>query len=120
MVRITIVFVSIYFILAYLTAQFLGIDILDYSYSILFEICTVVFCFSQGKYHCRYIRWTALSLLLCDIITTTNFWFNYLSTTAHNLIPIAIMALGIGTSITLAFRHFYEVIKLQNLRNGRK
>ena len=120
LVRLTITFVSVYFVLSYLSAQFLGIDILDDWYSLLFELCVVVYTFSEGRYHCKFMKYTALSILLSDLFTKLDNSFNFINTDLHNLIPIFILALGIGTSITLAFRHFYEVIKLQKLRNGRK
>ena len=119
-VRLTIIFVAIYFLLSYLSAQFLGIDILRYSYITLFELCVLIYTFSEGKYHCKYIRWTMLSIFLCDVIGNIDYFLGFPLAQTYNLISIFIMALGIGTSITLAFKHFYEVIKLQRLRNGRK
>ena len=119
-VRLTIIFVAIYFLLSYLSAQFLGIDILRYSYITLFELCVLIYTFSEGKYHCKYIRWTMLSIFLCDVIGNIDYFLGFPLAQTYNLIPIFILALGIGTSITLAFKHFYEVIKLQRLRNGRK
>lgn len=50
LVRVTIVFTSLYFLLSYLLAQFGGIDILKDGYSILFELCVVVYAYSEGKY----------------------------------------------------------------------
>lgn len=119
-VRLTIVLVAIYFLLSYIFAQFLGIDILRYSYITLFELCVLIYTFSEGKYHCKFIRWTMLSIFLCDIIGNIDYFLGYPLAETYNLIPIAIMALGIGTSITLAFRHFYKVRKLKKQRNVRK
>lgn len=117
LVRITIAFVATYFILAYLSAQFLGIDILIETYVVLFELCVVVYTFSEGKYHCKYMKYTALSILLADTLTRFDYLFNFMSVTAHNLIPIGILAIGIGTSITKAIMHFVRVVKLKNKRN---
>ena len=119
-VRLTIVIVSVYFLLSYLFAQCCSIDILGDWYSLLFELCVVVYTFSEGAYHCKFIKFTALGILLSDFITQLNNSFSIFSVELHNLIPIAIMALGIGTSITLAFRHFYKVRKLKKQRNVRK
>lgn len=55
LVRITVVMVSLYLALCYLIAQLYGEDILDDWYSVLFEMIVVVYCFSEGKYHCRYL-----------------------------------------------------------------
>ena len=116
-VRITIVLVTIYFLVSYILAQFWGVDILRNTYILLFETCVVIYTFSEGKYHCRYIKWVALSILFCDILVHIDYYFNIFTTPLHNLLPASILALGIGTSITLAFRHFYKVNKLRNKRN---
>lgn len=116
-VRITIVLVTIYFLVSYILAQFFGVDILRNTYILLFETCVVIYTFSEGKYHCRYIKWVALSILLCDTLVHIDYYFNIFTTPLHNLLPASILALGIGTSITLALRHFYKVNQLRNKRN---
>ena len=116
-VRITIVLVSIYFLISFIAAQRYGIDILNDYHTILFELCVVVYCFSEGKYHCRFLKSTALAILLSDTISRLDNSFNFLSVDAHNHICAYILALGIGTSITLALRHFYKVNQLRNKRN---
>ena len=113
--RFSIVIVTIYFIISYLFAQF-GMDILSRAYTILFELCVVTYTFCSGKFHCKYIRWTALSLLFVDVLNYTDYYFNYIPTSVYNIIPIGILAIGITTSITLAFRHFYKVNKIKRLR----
>lgn len=117
LVRITIVFMALYLVLSYIIAQFFFIDILGNWYIVMFETCVVVYCFSEGKYHCKCLKYSALSLLVVDTLTRLDNTFNFLSVDAHNLIPIAILTLGIGTSITLALRHFYKVNQLRNKRN---
>lgn len=116
LVRITIVITAAYLIISYCLAQFVGIDILDDWYSVLFECITVVYCFSEGKYHCKYMKYTAISILFSDVLTRADNKFDFLSVYAHNLIPIGTLAIGITTSITLAFRHFYKVNKIKRLR----
>mgnify|MGYP006874725030 FL=1 len=116
-VRMTIVTVTIYQIVAYLIAELTGIDISSNLYTILFELCVVVYTFSEGKYHCKYMKYTALSILLADTLTRLDYMFDFMSVTAHNLIPIGILAIGIGTSITKAFIHFYRVMKLKYYHN---
>lgn len=113
LVRMTIVTVTIYQIIAYLIAELTGVDILTGNHILLFELCVVVYTFSEGKYHCKYMKYTALSILLADTLTRLDYMFDFMSVTAHNLIPIAILAVGIGTSITKAFIHFYRVLKLK-------
>lgn len=116
-VRMSIIMVAIYLILSCILAQFCGIDILTNVYTLLFELCVVVYTFSEGKYHCKYMKYTALSILLADTLTRLDYMFDFMSVTAHNLIPIAILAVGIGTSVTKAFIHFYRVLKLKYYGN---
>lgn len=110
--RLTIVIVTIYFIASYIFAQ-LGVDILTNSYVLLFELCVVSYTFCSGKFHCKYMRWTALSILIVDLLNHSDYYFNYIPVNVFNIVPIGILALGIGTSITLAIRHFYKVTKLR-------
>lgn len=116
LVRITVILVSLYFVLCYLIAQLYGEDIMDDWYSVLFEMIVVVYAFSEGKYHCRYLKYTAITLPIVDLLTRLDNSYDFLSVTAHNLIPIGIIALGIATSITLAIRHFIQVTRLRNER----
>ena len=113
-VRMTICLTAIYFILCCIFAQLFGIDILSSTYTLLFELCVVIYTFSEGKYHCKYMKYTALSILLADTLTRLDYLFDFMSVTAHNLIPIGILAIGITISITKAFNHFYRVLKLKN------
>lgn len=118
LVRLTIVIVSIYFVLTYLVAQTMGIDIHSDWYTSLFALIIVVYANSEGKYHCKFLKYSATSLFVCDVLTRLDNYYNFLSVDAHNIIPIAILALGLGTSITLAIRHFYRVIKLNRRKNA--
>lgn len=111
--RISVVLVSLYSIISYIAAILFSIDILYNFYIILFELCIVCYTFESGKYHCRFIRWTALSILVCDIISHTDYHFDYISPSIYNLIPLTILFLGITTSLTLALNHFYKVSKLK-------
>lgn len=118
LVRLTIVIVSVYFVLTYLVAQTMGIDIHSDWYASLFALIIVVYAHSEGKYHCKFLKYSATSLFVCDMLTRLDNAYNFLSVDAHNLIPIAILAIGLGTSITLAIRHFYRVIKLNRRKNA--
>lgn len=115
-VRITIVFTALYMIVSYILAQIYGLDVLRYSYTLLFELCTVLFTFSSGKYHCKYIKWTMLSIFLADCITHYDHYFNVFTVKAHNLIPIYLIFFGIAVPFVLALNHFYKVNKLKNER----
>ena len=56
LVRLTIVIVSIYFVLTYLVAQTMGIDILSDWYASLFALIIVVYAHSEGVYHCKFLK----------------------------------------------------------------
>lgn len=118
LVRFTITFTAVYFILSYWLAQFQGVDILGNWHCLLFESCVVLYTFSEGAYFCKYMRYTAISILVCDLITRLDNTYDFLTVEAHNLIPIAILGLGISTSCALAIRHFYQVTKLKRKKKS--
>lgn len=117
-VRITVIVTAIYFVIAFLLAQLFGIDILYRNYSILFELCVVIYCFSEGKYHCKYIKYTALAILVCDMITHLDNRFDIMSASMHNIFPIIILAIGITIGIVKSIHHFILVRKLKRRFNG--
>lgn len=119
LVRLTIIGTAVYFALSYLFAQFLGIDILLPLYNIPFELCVVVYAFSEGKYHCKYINYTALAILVSDIITQLDNSLNFLSIELHNIIPLTLIILGVATGCILAIRHFILVRKLNKRKHGK-
>lgn len=118
LVRFTIVFTSLYFILSCGLAQIYGVDILRNWHCLLFELCVVLYTFSEGAFHCKYMRYTAISILICDLITQLDNAYDFLTVEAHNLIPIALLVLGISASCTLAIRHFYQVTKLKRKKKS--
>lgn len=120
LVRVTVVVIAIYFLLCYMLAQVCGIDILYNWYVILIELVLVVYCYSEGKYHCTFLKHTALGIFLADTITRLDYAFDFLSVTAHNLIPAAILCACLATYITKAIIHFHKVRKLKKQRNGYK
>ena len=115
-VRLTVMFTALYLTLSYLIAQFIGVDILRPYYNLLFELCVVVYTFSEGKYHCKYMKYTALSIMVADALTLIDNAIDFMSVNAHNIIPIAIISGGVITSSTLAMMHFYKVRKLNKER----
>lgn len=117
LVRITIFVTCVYFIASYLMAQYIGIDILYDCFIPLFILCVVVYCYSEGKYHCKHIKHLSLAIFLSDTLTRLDNTFDFLTVSQHNLIPIGILLLGILVSTYSAIRHFYKVKKI---KNGRK
>lgn len=116
LVRITVLITTFYFLFCYYYAQFEGVDIMDDWYSILFLAIIVIYCYSEGRYHCRHLKHLSLALLLCDILTRLDNCINFLTIYEHNLIPIVILVLGLGTSVFSALHHFHKVTKLKQKR----
>lgn len=115
-VRLTIIGVALYFIVTYLVAQWMGINVFSSLYVIAFEICVVIYCFSEGKYHCKYMKYTALGITMADALTRFDHIFNSLSASAHNLIAIGLIGAGIIISFYKAIKHFIRVRKLKRLQ----
>mgnify|MGYP003288146527 CR=1 FL=1 len=115
LVRLTVTFTAIYFVLSYIFAQFFYVDILTPLYNIPFELCVVVYSFSEGKYHCKYIKYTALAILVSDVVTQTDNMYNYLTIDAHNYIPLILIILSVFVSCIMAIKHFIKVIKIKKM-----
>lgn len=111
LVRITTIIVSIYLLLCFYFAQFYGVDLLDDWYSVVFELIIVVYAYSEGKYHCKYLKHLTLAVFLSDTLTRLDNTFDFLTVTQHNLIPIGIIACGMLTTTISAIRHFIKVKK---------
>lgn len=116
LVRMIVIFVAIHFIFAGIVAQFYGIDILTGNHVILFEGITVVYTFEHGKYHCRFMRWTMLSIFTSEVISRLDYSFNFLTVDEHNYAIVVILLIGIGTSVTKALLHFNKVNKVRRNR----
>lgn len=113
--RITIFIVALYFVVAYIVAQLFCIDILYNWYVLLFELCVILYMFSEGKYHCRFMKWTALSIFICEFISHTDYYIDYIAVEWYNLINLSILAIGVCTSLVLAVKHFVRVQKLKRM-----
>ena len=78
-----------------------------------------MYAFSEGKYHCKYIKYTALAVLLSDALTQLDNAFDFLTIQMHNLIPVAMITVGIFMGVFLAVKHYIRVLKLKRTINGR-
>ena len=114
--RITILIVAIYFLASYFVAFFWGVDIFRYTYILLFELCVVCYTFLNGKYHCKYIRWTAASILVCDSLSHADYYFNFLSVNELFFSSIVVLSSGMMASTISAVRHFLRVNKAKQMR----
>jgi hypothetical protein len=116
LVRITILSTSIYFILSHLIAQIYGVDILCDLYSIPFMLIVVVYCYSEGRYHCKHIKHLSFALLLSDLLSRLDNYYNFLTISKHNFSILVILLLGFMASTISAVRHFLRVNKVKQMR----
>lgn len=116
LVRITIILTSTYLLIAFCTAQFWGIDISNNLHVPSFELCVVVYSFSEGKYHCKYLKYLALGIFLTDSLSRLDNSYNFLSVSEHNSICFVILSGSIGMALYKAIHHFYKVGKVKRKR----
>ena len=116
-VRITIIITSIFMIIAYMCAQLLGVDILSDWYIVMFELCVTIDCYSERRFHCKYIKHLSLAILLSETVTRLDNCFDFLSVFMHNIIPIFIFSIGVLITLVKAITHF---IKVRRIINGRR
>lgn len=116
-VRITIVLTSLYFLISSYYAQVYGIDILNDYHSIAFELCVVVYSFSEGRYHCRYLKFLSLGVFTTDLVSRLDNSYNFLSVSEHNAIVFCLVSISIGIALYKALKHFHDVGKLKQKRN---
>lgn len=115
-VRVTVILVTIYFLLAFYMAQFTGIDILNHYHVNAFEFCVVVYSFTEGKYHCRYLKFLALGIFVTDTLSRLDNSYNFLSISEHNVICLVILSICIGIALVKAFAHFIKVGRIKQKR----
>jgi hypothetical protein len=76
-VRLTIIAITIYFLFAFVIAQTYGVNIFSSNYVLVLETCIVIYCFSEGKYHCKYMKFMALGITLADAVSRLDYVFNF-------------------------------------------
>lgn len=118
LVRFSIFGISSYFLFVFSIAYFWGINIFSDTYVLLLEFCLAVFCSVQGKYHCKFAKFTAWGIFISDTITTLDGKLNFLSVEAACLIPALILSLSLLTAFVLSISHFVKVKRLKRKRNG--
>jgi hypothetical protein len=117
LVRITVVLVGIYFLVAFLCAQFIGVDILNDYHVLPFELCVVVYCYSEGKYHCQFMKYTAVGIFTSDLLSRIDNSINFFTVSEHNLVCFCLVFVSMGMTIVKALAHFYKVNKVKRKRN---
>lgn len=108
-VRITILLVAIYMVICHIAMYFWQVNLWSNTYTVMFELCVCLCISAQGKYQCKYMRWTAYSICLYDTILSADEIFDFIPYSAAVLLPFIIITAGILTTLTLAIRHYIQV-----------
>lgn len=114
--RVTILYTCIYFIYTYIMALF-GQECFNDLYIILFEVTLCVVMSTQGRYHCRHMKYTAYGIVSSDTFTRIDSEYDLVSYDMAVLLPVSLVVLGISTTFFMALRHFYKVKQLKRRKD---
>ena len=112
-VRLFVVFTALYLIHTYIMAWF-GVECFSDAYIVMAELAICVVMSSQGKYHCKYMKFTAYGLTASDCITRIDNAFDILGVEASIILPLSPVMCSVTISFVLALRHYYRVLKLKS------
>ena len=112
-VRLFVVFTALYLIHTYIMAWF-GVECFSDAYIVMAELAICVVMSSQGKYHCKYMKFTAYGLTASDCITRIDNAFDILGVEASIILPLSLVMCSVTISFVLALRHYYRVLKLKS------
>lgn len=109
--RLSILVISLYMITCYIVALASGINIWSHTYTVLLELCLCICISAQGKYHCKYTKWTLYGITFADALTSLDELFDFVPYNWLAFSPAIIIALGLLTTTTLATWHYIKVKK---------
>ena len=112
LVRLFVVFTTLYFICTYIMAWY-GLECFSDAYIVMAELAICVVMSSHGKYHCKYMKFTAYGLTASDCITRIDNAYDILSVDAAIVLPLSLVMCSVTISFVLALRHYYRVLKLK-------
>ena len=115
-VRLFVVFTALYFLCTYIMAWF-GVECFSDAYIVMAELAICVVMSSQGKYHCKYMKFTAYGLTASDSVTRIDNAYDILSVDAAIVLPLSLVMSSATISFVLALRHYYRVLKLKSKHN---
>ena len=116
LVRLFVVFTALYLIHTYIMAWF-GVECFSDAYILMAELAICVVMSSQGKYHCKYMRFTAYGLTASDSVTRIDNAFDILGVEASIILPFSLVMCSVTISFVLALMHYYRVLKLKSNKN---
>ena len=109
-VRLFVVFTALYLIHTYIMAWF-GVECFSDAYIVMAELSICVVMSSHGKYHCKYMKFTAYGLTASDSVTRIDNAYDILGVEASITLPLSIVMCSVTISFVLALRHYYRVLK---------
>lgn len=112
LVRLFVVFTTLYLIHTYIMAWF-GVECFSDAYIVMAELAICVVISSQGKYHCKYMKFTAYGLTASDSVTRIDNAFDILGVEASIILPLSLVMCSVTISFVLALRHYYRVLKIK-------
>ena len=115
-VRLFVVFTALYLIHTYIMA-WLGLECFSDAYIVMAELAICVVMSSHGKYHCKYMKFTAYGLTASDSITRIDNAYDILSVDAAIVFPLSLIMCSVTISFVLALRHYYRVLKLKHKKH---
>ena len=110
-VRLFVVFTALYLIHTYIMAWF-GVECFSDAYIVMAELAICVVMSSHGKYHCKYMKFTAYGLTASDSVTRIDNAYDILGVEASIILPLSLVMCSVTISFVLALRHYYRVLKL--------
>ena len=115
-VRLFVVFTALYLIHTYIMA-WLGLECFSDAYIVMAELAICVVMSSQGKYHCKYMKFTAYGLTASDSVTRIDNALDILGVEASIILPLSLVMCSLTISFVLALMHYYRVLKLKSNKN---
>ena len=103
LVRLFVVFTTLYFLCTYIMAWY-GVECFSDAYIVMAELAICVVMSSQGKYHCKYMRFTAYGLTASDSVTRIDNAYNILSVDAAIVLPLRLVMCYVTISFVLELR----------------
>ena len=113
LVRLFVVFTTLYFLCTYIMAWY-GVECFSGAYIVMAELAICVVMSSHGKYHCKYMKFTAYGLTASDSVTRIDNAFDILGVEASIILPLSLVMCSVTISFVLALRHYYRVLKLKS------
>ena len=113
LVRLFVVSTALYLIHTYIMAWY-GVECFSDAYIVMAELAICVVMSSQGKYHCKYMKFTAYGLTASDSVTRIDNAFDILGVEASIILPLSLVMCSVTISFVLALRHYYRVLKLKS------